>query len=269
MRRLIIRLLLGIIIGLLMLEGLLRLFDPLGLIYFPNIDYLNTHLEPSPNREYMLPAGQYILHGWSATEADNNTRLVPDNADGDCTLLFVGDSVTWGEGVNDDATWVNLVARQLPGVNVINAGLNGYNSEDVRNTIPDFPGARAIIYLVIDNDPFVTAPFSKGGAPEYLSAIDYYLLYLFRTRREPPQSDDWPRFYRDMDAMSTDPRVTFVAFDAPFGRDLAARYPVRLIPMYTHWISAADGHANAEGNQQIAAAMLPIAQSVVKDKCGG
>ena len=41
-------------------------------------------------------------------------------------VLFLGDSFTYGMGVADDETFVNRVAAALPGVEVVNAGVNGY-----------------------------------------------------------------------------------------------------------------------------------------------
>lgn len=267
MRRLIIRLLVGLIIFLLGMEVLLRLFDPLGMRYFQNLQYLYNYYESSPTRIFELKAGDYTLNGWLVRELANGQRNVPDNPGGACTLVFVGDSVTWGEGVDDSATWVNLVARQLSSVNVIDAASLFYNSENVRGSIKDYPDAQAFIYFISNNDPEVTfkIPHIVPGG----SALSYYLLYLLDTSGGYHPSSDYPRFWSDLDMMQADPRLTFVAFDQPFSRDLAIRYPVRLIPLYTHWLSYVDTHANAEGNQQIAAAMLPIVQAVVKDKCGG
>lgn len=268
MRRLIIRLQTGLIVFLLGMEALLRLFDPLGLRYFQNLQYLYNYYESSSTRIFELKAGDYTLNGWRVRELANGQRNVPDNPDGACTLVFVGDSVTWGEGVDDSAVWVNLVAKQLPGINVIDAASLFYNSENVRGSVKDYPDAQAIIYFIIGNDPEVTVTQIPRGVSN-ASALSYYLTYLLNPTGGYNPSEDWPRFYRDLDAMRGDPHVTFVAFDAPFGRELAARYPVKLIPIYTHWLSYVDTHANVEGNQQIAAGILPIAQAVVKDKCGG
>lgn len=267
MKRLIVRLLAGLIVFLLGIEALLRLFDPLGIVYFANLELMNPHIVLSPTRGYMLSPGQYVMHTWTATELGDNTRLVPDNPGGACTLVFVGDSVTFGEGVSDGDTWVNLVARQLHSVNVLNAAFDAYNSENVRGTIADFPKADAIIYLIVGNDSEITIHQVIPG-PEEESYSLLYALYLLRVYRD-SYPTDYPRFWRDMDAMRADPRVTFVTFDYQFGPELTTRYPVRLIPPWTHNISRVDGHANIEGNQQIAAGMLPIAQAVVKDKCGG
>lgn len=267
MRRLIIRILIGLIVFLLGLETLLRLFDPLGIVAFANLEILNPHMVLSPTRGYMLASGHYVLHTWTVTENADNTRQVPDNPGGPCTLVFVGDSVTFGEGVNDADTWVNLVARQLQGVNVLNAAFDAYNSENVRGTLADFPKADAIIYLIIGNDPEITIHQVAPGE-EASSYTLMYALYLLRVYHN-SYPTDYPRFWRDLDAMHADPRVTFVTFDYQFGPELTARYPVQLIPPWTHNISKVDGHANVEGNQQIAAGMLPIAQNVVKDKCGG
>ena len=47
----------------------------------------------------------------------------------------MGDSVTFGYGVDDDQTWVDGMARALPDVHVINAGVSGFNSTNVLRTL--------------------------------------------------------------------------------------------------------------------------------------
>src|SRR5262245_45701053 len=92
------------------LEIVLNLLDPWGCRYFNDLATLWEKVVESPNRGYVLPLGKYQFSHWQATELQNSVRLVPDNANGPCQVVFLGDSVEWGHGVNDNETWVNLIA---------------------------------------------------------------------------------------------------------------------------------------------------------------
>jgi len=59
-----------------------------------------------------------------------------DKPDGTLRILFVGDSFTFGEGVEDDRPFPSLLQQRFdsrpgdPSVHVINAGVSGYNTRD-------------------------------------------------------------------------------------------------------------------------------------------
>ena len=54
---------------------------------------------------------------------DVSAHLIP-------RLLFLGDSFTYGLGAGDDEIFVNIVARNLGDIEVLNAGVNGYGQRD-------------------------------------------------------------------------------------------------------------------------------------------
>lgn len=85
-------------------------------------------------------------------------RVVPDSAkqgETDRFLAFFGCSFTFGEGVSDEETLPNQVARLLPGYRVYNYGVPGYGPQQmlamaesgfVRDTIPEQKGI--VVYSI-------------------------------------------------------------------------------------------------------------------------
>lgn len=248
----------------LLLEGLLSLFDPWGMHYFDDLIVLQRGVRPDPVRGYRLEPGVYHFTHWTATQTTEG-RLIPDKGTG-CKVVFIGDSVTWGYGVDDSETWVNLLSRQL-NLDATNSALTGYNSENVRRTIGQYPDA-TIVYLITDNDDEPTEGYSKPmqTMPSMSMIEKYGRLILARAQGKDggPDAKEPGRFLSDIAILQQNPQVTMLAFDGEVG----ARPGVWTIPRYTQRISIMDAHANQAGNQEIAAAMLPIVREAVAS-CGG
>lgn len=261
-RRKLIAGLIGIILALLLGEGLLARFDPLGFGYFRDQADLNPHLIPDP-RGYTFQPGIYKLSASSFTILPDGNRAVPDTLpNAKKTLVFVGDSVTFGYGVDDDQTWVDLVAGDLPAVHVIDAGVSGFNSSNALRTLALYPEAQGLVYLIIDNDadPENRPNFDKVRHPAALTWLEVYLLnlpdYLFPVSAPPT---DLPRYLADLRQINADGRVLLVAFDEEFSRmTIRQCCAVALIERGTDRVSPADGHPGVIGNQEIAAQMLPL-----------
>jgi hypothetical protein len=119
--------------SLVILEGLLRILDPWGVMaYIGDLVAYASGTAPDPLRGYVLAPGAYHMPRWSATVLPDHSRLVPDaNTVATCRIVILGDSASFGHGVNDGETWVNLLARQYPNVRVIDAGLDGYNIDNI------------------------------------------------------------------------------------------------------------------------------------------
>lgn len=274
MVRKITGLLVSLILLLLLLEGMLAIADPLGMAYYNDEAAMWYQFVDDP-RGYGLPPGRYQLTRWGFTILEDRTRAVPATQAGETEVVFIGDSVTFGYGVEDEHTWVNLVAQALPQAHLINATLPGYNSTNALNTLELFPEADIIVYLIISNDVFV--PWHEGPFKEAASIPreSYLRLYLTHTgnivgsgnkddlARLSLAAGDMERFYRDLDAIASDKRVILIGFDDVFGEQLSERYAVQLIDWYTGVVSRVDGHANVEGNRQIAEQMTPILQAAM------
>jgi lysophospholipase L1-like esterase len=279
MRRLLKPLLVAVITVISVLgitELALATLDPWGLHYADDLAVMYRHFVDDPVRGYWLDNGDYTFRGWTA-HIQNGLRVVPDtHPEAQCRLIMLGDSVTFGHGVSDSETWVNLVARQLPDVHVVNTGVSSYTSSNVLGTYQSFPDGDAYIYLIFHNDGE-----RNTTSEEYHRMADnqVYQPWLVRyigfvqLMRLVSASDRQPEFadrvFSELDQLTADPRVTLVAFSGnPLTEAIVEHgYPVQLLQPYTHQISFVDGHPNAEGHQQIAAQMLPITQDVTRRLC--
>lgn len=261
------------------LELLLSVTDIWGLKYFDDLATLWEKSTIDATRGYILPPGTYQFSHWKATELEKSVRLLPNNAKGTCEVVFLGDSVTWGHGINDSETWVNLIAAQMPQINAINPSLDGYNSENVRRAIADFPEANVIVYMMVGNDTDYTFGYSNALPYQpHLSMIEKYVRYFAIQKSGSAASSEYTsiapaisdanvqRFMSDLKAMKGNKRVVFIAFDKEFD-NLKQEYGIHSIPMYTHRISYADPHPNAEGSKEMAAVIQPIVREAVDQQC--
>lgn len=236
------------------LEGYLRLVDPYGLTrMLDDLNRLQSLVIPLPSGGYGLQPGHHDMAGWSFTILPDGTRAVPASHKARCTIALLGDSVAMGWDVNDADTWVNRVAQELPTVHLINAGVVGYNIQDVAETAPR---ADAYLYLLIDNDDQPRQSYF-GARTQHSLALQAYLAFLAWHQEPPGDKAMFTTYSTRLIALSN---LQVVAFA---GEPLARYFPhVQTIPPYTHRISRADPHADATGNEEIAQAMLPILQSL-------
>lgn len=261
------------------LELLLSVTDIWGLKYFDDLATIWEKSVVDPTRGYVLPPGTYQFSHWNATQLENSVRLLPNNAKGPCEVVFLGDSVTWGHGLNDSETWVNLIAAQMPQINAINPSFDGYNSENVRRAIAGFPQANVILYMIVGNDTDPTSGYSNPLPYQpHLSMIEKYIRYFAVQKNQAapaanntsftPQTTDpnIQRFISDLQAMKQDKRVVLIAFDKEFD-NFKKDYNIHSIPFYTHRISYADPHPNIEGSKEMATNILPIVQAAVAQQC--
>jgi hypothetical protein len=278
-RRGIIAMLISAIFTILLMEIALDTFDPWGMHYFDDLATIWDHVVWHPNRVTVLPAGDYRLSNWSVTQLDDNTRYVPDNQNGPCKIVFVGDSLTWGHGVNDNETWVNLLARDLPEATVINAGFDGYNSENVRGTLLDYPDADIFVYFIMGNDAEPTNPVFRMTRVSMLKKYYTYIKNQYFTHDQssatdevgpqlPPNTPDTIRFEADIAAMAKDDRISFFGFDAVLTQLLLGDYKVTILLPYKHRISKADAHPNPRGHEEIRLAILPHIHAAAAANCG-
>lgn len=249
-----------------LIEVGLRLVDPFGVArYTADQATLYGVMIPDSARAAVYRPGVTVFSNFSMTILPNHSRAVPDTTVSGCTIAFVGDSVTMGWGVNDADTWVNLVARELPSVHIVNTGVAGYSIYDVAATL-DTVQADGYVYLLIGNDNrrmrFTGVPLP----PDTRSAVQMNLEYFTLASSPDPTFDD--EFYAALGKLTNRNNVAVIAFDAPAGREAAKRSPVTLIPMYTDRLSFVDRHAGAKGNREIAQSMLPIVHEFTAQRCG-
>jgi hypothetical protein len=273
--------LVSVIVTLVIADFLVGRLDPWGLHYLDDLRVLYNGYIADDVRGYRLQDGSYAFRNWTAT-ITHGTRNIPDTgAADDCTLIMLGDSVTFGQGISDDQNWVNLVARALPAVQIINTGVPGYSSTNILGSYQAFPDADAYIYLIAgnDSDPAFSITELKQQAElfGYRPWLVRYMAYILRDAHSgqagsaTDETPDRSRFYSELDQLISDERMTLVGLlndPNPLAEAVIEHgYAIKTIEYWTHFISRVDGHANVEGNQQIADQMIPIAEEVTGQLC--
>lgn len=230
-------------------ELALQALDPLRVKpYFADLDALFATMQADATRVYVHTPGVYTFSNWRATINADSTRLVPDTTPQDCTIALVGDSATFGHGVNDAETWANQLARRYPAVEILNTGVNGYNIQQVQATIAAV-SADGYLYAMISNDADAVLEYPRKPTP-VKPMIEVY-AYIVRTRlaRQTTSTPDWHSFDVTLAELKALDNVAMVGFA---GDSLAQRADIPLLPYWTHNNSPTDTHADAQGNIEIA-----------------
>ena len=102
-------------------------------------------------------------------DADGH-RVTPSPGTPRATIMLVGDSFTFGTGVEDRETYPYLLGTQYwPDVKVVNAGVSGWGVVQANWTVADALARRplpdAIVYAMIPDDQFrshLRAPITRG-----------------------------------------------------------------------------------------------------------
>lgn len=122
-----------ILLVLLVAEFLVRLV-------FPSINFQGT--DHRLIRERMFgetfgwnPDATGVVFGQEVTIGHDGFRMQGGPAESDTTLLLIGDSVTFGVGVDADSTFAGILQRTRPGVRVINTGCVGYGVTHYRDVL--------------------------------------------------------------------------------------------------------------------------------------
>lgn len=254
MKRVIIIICLSVLVPLLGTEALLTIADPFGLVYFDDLSALFHAAQPD-DTGYALPTGTHALKGYTYTITEDGARLTPDATADGTPVYFIGDSVTFGMGVNDDDVWVNILARDLR-LNAVNLARPGYNAGNVRRLRETLPSDACVVWLTVSNDAWTdyryTPPTSRWQSRLSL------LLYTLGSR----DGVSSLTYDEDMRAIMAHEPTLLLAFDDGYGA-AAAEYGAVIVPMYTRVISRVDAHANAAGNVQIADGVRDAASGFV------
>lgn len=263
MKRLIRILAISILITLFGIEAALALLDPMGFTYYAEMPRHISLRDEIASGSAIRP-GTYTFREFSMTVLPDYSRRVPDTSENaDYTLVILGDSVTFGWGVNDDQTFANIIAQAHPDWHVINAGVTGYNSDNARRHMTLYPGADRYIYLTIYNDPVITESAADDQPAASTSWMALYLHFLPYYQNTPRNLTGWEmdyaRYENDLRAMRAS-GVEIVAMRSPFPDDRAwqiaqACCEARVIDWTYTRINPSDNHPNAEGHRMIADAI--------------
>lgn len=275
MRQNLLLLLGGVVMAFALLEVGLRVIDPLGIHRMATLNIEFAEAVVAHERGYALPPGSHRFRGWTATIDPQHNRVVPATPQRDCQIVVLGDSVAFGYGVDDNETWINLLAAES-NAQFINKALTGYDLNEILRSFNE-EAADGYIYMMVGNDAFA-APTFRPGFERHSNAADlswtlqplYWLRYEFLrgtftyryillNRQEPlgvghgeVLDHDW--YFEQVQPMMQRDDVLVLGFA---GDDLTEQMhekynDVVLMPRWTSNISWMDGHADAVGNQQIA-----------------
>ena len=155
------------IIVLFSVEWGLRIFNPFGVEFFHNLPYHMQGMVDDPSLGYKHPGSVGYWLGTNRVELNSHGLRddeIPYNKPaGEKRILVLGDSVTFGWGVSQGETFsdrMEYLLNELPGERwqVINSGVNGYNTEQEATYLriegmrysPDFV---LLVYVSNDMDP--------------------------------------------------------------------------------------------------------------------
>ncbi len=272
LRKRLIRRLAGIavtaVLTLALIEVLLRVLDPFGVVYFHDLaaNFYDVAL-PDP-RGYVVAPGEYRASHWSFTILDDHTRAVPDTApDARRTMVFIGDSVAFGYGVEDAETFVNLVARAFPGWRVVNDSYPGWNIQNLEGALAQHPDADLIFVLTITNDldePMRTADM-RGWRPSYIELYATMISWLVRGFPLPsPETVAAlePAWAASIGRIAADPRATLLVIDTTgdYDRKVADLFPEKTVILqnFSALISTVDSHPDPSSHALLAEQIIPV-----------
>lgn len=255
------------------IEVLLRVSDPFGVAYFH--DLTGSFYAPAiaDSRGYVVPPGDYQASHWAFSILPDNTRAVPDtNPDAPRTMVFIGDSVTFGYGVNDAETFVNHIAQAYPDWHVINEAYPGWNIQNLENALALHPDADLVFVLTIYND--LSEPYRVAGAPvaydSYIGLYTMMLKWLFFGYPAPSEADVAalePAWRESITNIAADPRVIFLTIDTTndYEQRVAAMFPDRTVILenYTGLVSTVDSHPNPDSHVFLAQQIIPVVADAI------
>jgi hypothetical protein len=246
-------------------EFLFTAFDPLGINRYDDDLRLYSNSVIDNNGLVVLLDGEHRFSNWTATIAAG-TRVTQTRSS-DCDIAFIGDSVTFGWGVNDADVWVNLLAQTYPTVEIRNYAYPGY---DTANLSAAFRQIRAdgYVYFIIENDSgrgIQAGPRQSESRRWTLARYVLHLTFMYRAQqRQIIATDEFKAFLEGIPA-----NTLMLGFTGEVLAGYAAEHHgAILVERYTEALSAGDGHANVVGNQQIYAAVLPHVDAFIRRICG-
>ena len=221
--------------------------------------------------------GTHELIGYTVTIMDDYNRLVPDtNPDADCTIAAIGDSMTYGGGVNDDETWVNLLAQAFPDVHFLNTGRPAYAASEIRE-LYRFTEADGYIYFIINNDIMPESGMER--LPENYRLPNIFGLYragisnrynFEHITEQEFEVADFDTFWATLGEFSSGGDVMMFTYDYwEITEETVERFPeVLVIPYTDDRVSWYDAHPNATGHQAIFDSIRDDVAALIEEQCG-
>lgn len=150
------------------------------------------------------------------------------------TILFIGDSFVYGNGVEADERFSNLLRRELPEFRIVNAGVAAYGNDQeyllLQRLWPRIKPSVVVLIVCVENDHDDNSTNSRHGhtLKPYLAQVDG----RWRFRGLPvPRSHRW---YYDHNALAHRSAVVRLAIEAYH----YLRYPSVVVPDPTNQLVA-------------------------------
>jgi hypothetical protein len=247
----------------LLLELLLSTVGDIGGVYATSqrVHWFLSHKEPHPTG-YAFTPGVYDDAMGHVTITPDGIRAIPNVTTARCSVALVGDSFTFGWGLDDDETFAYHLSRMLPEVRIINTGRPAYNSTNLTRVV-DYHDADGYVYLAIGDDNEAPAVYTPppGKMPAALTIIVTRLIM-------PVQAPPPPDYALYIDVLTELERagVVFVALEHSALPELIAGwgFDVHTIEM-TGILSPSDGHPSAEAALDMAHQLAPIVRGAAQN----
>lgn len=264
------------------------LYDPLDLQGWNDAYQLQASFECANDAclLYRLPIGEhqfrpfYSSKRWHVTVLPDGTREVPANSE-DCSveIALVGDSYVWGVSMNDDQTWVNLLAQRYPQACFRNYAQWGYNAEQAAAAVEQQIPTKAdhILYFIFQNDDLASHDVAEPTrhppifiVTRYLQLVAWRMGYLESDEFGDPGERYPEAFAAAINRLGSDPRVQFIGYEPELlvHKVEEMGYSVFQIPVPPDGMqmSPIDDHPNAEGHQMMADSIAPLIGSLLESR---
>jgi hypothetical protein len=251
-----------IIITLVMLEALLVIVDPIRFSEVQN-DWSNLRqYVVQRDNYYVFRPGTYELIRYSVTINEDGTRNLPDNGSG-CRVVAVGDSFTFGMGVDNHESWVNHAARET-GYNWTNSGMPGLQASNFVTVLDEYP-ADVYVYLNTANDAAVYEEIT-AERPVYrpFSALT---VYIYRAAQLPLTYETPSNYEQYLETITARDNLIWYTIDNSPQLETNLQYGAIALPDTFEIIGMDDSHPNPTGHEQIWNMMEPTLKPFVERYC--
>jgi hypothetical protein len=245
-----------LLITYILLEFAVLIIDPLGRLrlYETNRRVINA-IVSDETTHYRLPPGQHHLNGWQATINAQGRRHVPQSDYWtDCVVVFLGDSFTFGQGVNDSETLPNLYAQDHDGV-VVNTGMFGYGASQVNHTwqrVRTEYDVDGVFWLIMVNDTESPRRLNfERVAWHVYSPLWRYRSFSYYQFDEPFTDSQLSVLHQTIADIESETTLRLLALDEPLLHEWLIGQSVIWLPTDYEKQSPSDYHPTAKGYEYL------------------
>lgn len=191
-------------------------------LFLPHVQLLGTDkhllLDPAYGRTYgWVPGASGKSFSAQVRINDEGFRDHGGPADADSSILLIGDSVTFGVGVEADSTFAGRLQKSYPTTKIINSAAIGYSLEDYHEILPyvfERAGEVRHAFICYALNDFTPTLSQKHDAPPFWAARgvlrEHSKLYVFLKGTLFDRSEDY--FLYDYDFYTRESPQLFRTF---------------------------------------------------------